>query len=136
VVINELIASGRIKPTRRMEARLAFHDSCYLGRYNGIMEAPRQVARAVPGLRVIDPPRSRERGLCCGGGGGHMWMEVPSRKRVNVIRTEELLETGATVVGTACPFCLAMVDLGRKVKEAEERLAVKDVSELVAESLE
>ena len=65
-----------------------------------------------------------------------MWMEVPSEKRVNVIRTEELLETGATVVGTACPFCLAMVDLGRKVKEAEERLAVKDISELVAESLE
>jgi Fe-S oxidoreductase/nitrate reductase gamma subunit len=135
-VIAELIAAGRVKPIKRIEGVVAFHDSCYLGRYNGIMEAPRQVARAVPGLRVIDPPRSRERGLCCGGGGGHMWMEVPSRKRVNVIRTEELLETGATVVGTACPFCLAMVDLGRKVKEAEERLAVKDVSELVAESLE
>jgi Fe-S oxidoreductase len=135
-VIAELIAAGRVKPIKRIDGVVAFHDSCYLGRYNGIMEAPRQVARAVPGLRVIDPPRSRERGLCCGGGGGHMWMEVPSKKRVNVIRTEELLETGATVVGTACPFCLAMVDLGRKVKEAEERLAVKDVSELVAESLE
>jgi Fe-S oxidoreductase len=135
-VIAELIAAGRIRPIRSIDATVAFHDSCYLGRYNGIMEAPRQVARAVPGLRVIEPPRNRERGLCCGGGGGHMWMEVPSEKRVNVIRTEELLETGATVVGTACPFCLAMVDLGRKVKEAEERLAVKDVSELVAESLE
>jgi Fe-S oxidoreductase len=65
-----------------------------------------------------------------------MWMEVPAERRVNVIRTEELLGTGASVVGTACPFCLAMVDLGRKVKEAEERLDVKDVSELVAESLE
>jgi Fe-S oxidoreductase len=135
-VIAELIAAGRIRPIKPIDATVAFHDSCYLGRYNGIMETPRQVARAVPGLRVIEPPRNRERGLCCGGGGGHMWMEVPSEKRVNVIRTEELLETGATVVGTACPFCLAMVDLGRKVKEAEERLAVKDVSELVAESLE
>jgi len=135
-VIQELIAAGRITPTRRLDATVVFHDSCYLGRYNGIMEAPRQVARAVPGLRVIDPPRARERGLCCGGGGGHMWMEVPAEKRVNVIRTEELLETGARVAGTACPFCLAMVDLGRKVKEAEERLDVKDVSELVAESLE
>ena len=135
-VIAELIAAGRIRPIKPIEGTLAFHDSCYLARYNGIMEAPRQVAGAVPGLRVIEPPRTRERGLCCGGGGGHMWMEVPSKKRVNVIRTEELLETKATIVGTACPFCLAMIDLGRKVTGAEERLAVKDVSELVAESLE
>jgi Fe-S oxidoreductase/nitrate reductase gamma subunit len=136
VVINELIASGRIRPRKSLDATVVFHDSCYLGRYNGIVEAPRAAARAVPGLRVIDPPRSRERGLCCGGGGGHMWMEVPSEKRVNVIRVEELLETKADVVGTGCPFCLAMVDLGRKVKGAEERLAVKDIAELVAESLD
>src|SRR5688572_26746183 len=81
-VIEELIASGRIRLRRPVEATLAFHDSCYLGRYNGIMDAPRAVAQAVPGLRVIELPRSRERGLCCGGGGGHMWMEVPARKRV------------------------------------------------------
>ncbi len=136
VLIQELIAAGRIKPTKRLDATVVFHDSCYLGRYNGILDAPRDVARAIPGLSVIDPPRSRERGLCCGGGGGHMWMEVKSEKRVNVIRVEELLATKASVVGTACPFCLAMVDLGRKVKGAEETLAVKDVSELVAESLE
>src|SRR5207249_1320108 len=125
VLIQELIASGRIKPKKTLDATVVFHDSCYLGRYNGIMDAPRDVARAVPGLRVIDPPRTRERGLCCGGGGGHMWMEVKSEKRVNVIRVEELLATRANVVGTACPFCLAMVDLGRKVKEAEETLAVE-----------
>src|SRR5256712_6953 len=136
VLIQELIASGRIKPKKTLDATVVFHDSCYLGRYNGIMDAPRDVARAVPGLRVIDPPRTRERGLCCGGGGGHMWMEVKSGKRGDLIRVEEPPATRANVVGTACPFCLAMVDLGRKVKEAEEMLAVKDVSELVAESLE
>ena len=135
-VIQELIAAGRITPIKPLAATVAFHDSCYLGRYNGIMEAPREVAQAVPGLRVVELPRNRERGLCCGGGGGHMWMEVQAEKRVNIIRVEELLETKAGRVATACPFCLAMVDLGRKVKEAEERLAVKDVSELVAESLE
>jgi Fe-S oxidoreductase len=134
-VIDELIQRGRIKPIKPLATTVVFHDSCYLGRYNGIMDAPRRAAAAVPGLRVIDPPRARERGLCCGGGGGHMWMEVTSEKRVNVIRTEELLATGAQTVATACPFCLAMVDLGRKVVGAEERLAVKDVSELVAESL-
>jgi Fe-S oxidoreductase len=135
-LIQELLASGRLKPQKSLPATLVFHDSCYLARYNGVMEAPRAVARSVPGLQVIDPPRARERGLCCGGGGGHMWMEVPSEKRVNVIRVEELLATKASVVGTACPFCLAMVDLGRKVKEAEETLQVKDISELVAETLE
>ena len=136
VVIRELIAAGRITPTKRTEARVAFHDSCYLGRYNGIMEAPRAVARAVPGLTLVEPPRNRERGLCCGGGGGHMWMEVPAEKRVNIIRVEELLGVKPDVIGTACPFCLAMVDLGRKVKEAEATVQVKDVSELIAESLE
>jgi Fe-S oxidoreductase len=135
VLIDELIASGRIKPTRPIEGTLTFHDSCYLGRYNGIMEAPRNVARSLPGLRVIEMPRNRERGLCCGGGGGHMWMEVPAKKRVNLTRVEEAKATGATMVGTACPFCLAMVDLGRKVTGNEETLQVKDVSELVAESL-
>jgi Fe-S oxidoreductase/nitrate reductase gamma subunit len=136
VVIRGLIAAGRITPTRRLDATVAFHDSCYLGRYNGIMEAPREVARAVPGLRLVEMPRNRERGLCCGGGGGHMWMEVPAKKRVNIIRVEEALEVQPDVVGTACPFCLAMVDLGRKVAGAEDRLQVKDISELVAESLE
>jgi Fe-S oxidoreductase/nitrate reductase gamma subunit len=135
-VIDELVQSGRIKPIKPLSGTVVFHDSCYLGRYNGILDAPRRVAAAVPGLRVIDPPRAGERGLCCGGGGGHMWMEVKSEKRVNIIRTEELLATGAETVGTACPFCLAMLDLGRKVAGAEDKLAVKDVSELVAESLE
>ncbi len=135
VVIADLIKGGRIRPTRPSAQTVAFHDSCYLGRYNGVYDAPREVARSVPGLRLVELPRNRERGLCCGGGGGHMWMEVASEKRVNIIRVEEALEVKPDVVGTACPFCLAMVDLGRKVKGAEETLAVKDVSELVAESL-
>src|SRR6058998_3907750 len=135
-VIDELLRAGRIRPKKALNATLAFHDSCYLGRYNGILEAPRSVARSVPGLRVVELPRNRARGLCCGGGGGHMWMEVKAKKRVNLIRVEEVLETKADIVGTGCPFCLAMMDLGRKVKEAEETLQVKDVSELVAESLD
>src|SRR5438876_317645 len=91
-VIDQLIRAGRIKPTKALDATFAFHDSCYLGRYNGILEAPRSVARSVPGLRVVELPRNRARGLCCGGGGGHMWMEVKSKKRVNLIRVEEILE--------------------------------------------
>jgi Fe-S oxidoreductase len=135
VVINQLIEAGRIRPSKPIEQTVAFHDSCYLGRYNGIFEAPRAVARSVPGLKLVEMPRNRERGLCCGGGGGHMWMEIPAEKRVNIIRVEEALQAKPDIVGTACPFCLAMVDLGRKVKGVEDTLAVKDISELVAESL-
>jgi Fe-S oxidoreductase len=134
-VIADLVRSGRITPTRPLDQTVAFHDSCYLGRYNGLFEPPREAARAVPGLRLVELPRNRERGLCCGGGGGHMWMEIPGRTRVNILRVEEALEVKPDVVATACPFCLAMVDLGRKVKGVEETLAVKDVAELVAESL-
>jgi Fe-S oxidoreductase len=135
VVIQQLIEEGKIKPVRAVPQTVAFHDSCYLGRYNGVFDAPRAVARSVPGLRLLELPRRRARGLCCGGGGGHMWMEVKSEKRVNIIRVEEVLAAKPDVVGVACPFCLAMMDLGRKVKGAEETLQVKDVSELVAESL-
>jgi len=136
VVIRELLREGRITPTKPLDKTVAFHDSCYLGRYNGIFDAPRETAIYVPGLKLIEMPRNRERGLCCGGGGGQMWMETPAKKRVNVIRVEEALSVQPDVVASACPFCLAMVDLGRKVAGAEERLQVKDIAELVAESLE
>jgi Fe-S oxidoreductase len=136
VVIRELLREGRVTPTKPLDQTVAFHDSCYLGRYNDIFDAPRETAIYVPGLKLIEMPRNRARGLCCGGGGGQMWMETPAKKRVNVIRVEEALSVKPDVVASACPFCLAMVDLGRKVAGAEERLQVKDIAELVAESLE
>ncbi len=136
VLIQQLIRDGKIRPAKPVKARIAFHDSCYLSRYNGITEAPREVLKAVPGVELVEMPRNRERGLCCGGGGGHMWMEVRSQKRVNLIRVEEALGVKPDVVGSACPFCLAMMDLGRKVKGVEESLQAKDVSEVVAESLD
>jgi Fe-S oxidoreductase/nitrate reductase gamma subunit len=135
VVIAELLRAGRLRLTRPRDELLTYHDSCYLGRYNGVFDAPRESLLAIPGLRLVEMPRSREQGLCCGGGGGHMWMEVRGRERVNEIRVAEALATGARTVGTACPFCLAMVDLGRKVKGAEDTLQVKDIAELVAEAL-
>jgi Fe-S oxidoreductase len=135
-VIRELLREGRIQPVKPLDKTVAFHDSCYLGRYNGIFDAPRETAIYVPGLKLIEMPRNRERGLCCGGGGGQMWMETPAKKRVNVIRVEEALTVKPDIVASACPFCLAMMDLGRKVVGAEETLQVKDIAELVAESLE
>jgi len=136
VVISELIRAGRLRLARPRAELLTYHDSCYLGRYNGVFDAPRDSLKAIPGLQLVEMSRSRNKGLCCGGGGGHMWMEVRGKRRVNEIRVEEVLTTKARTVGTACPFCLAMVDLGRKVKGVEEELQVKDVAELVAEALE
>ena len=136
VVIAELVREGRLKLTRPREDVLTYHDSCYLGRYNGIFDAPRDSLRAIPGIVLVEMGRNRNKGLCCGGGGGHMWMEVRGEKRINEIRVEEALATNAKTVGTACPFCMAMVDLGRKVKGVEETLQVKDIAELVAEALE
>jgi Fe-S oxidoreductase len=136
VVIAELVREGRLRLTRPREELLTFHDSCYLARYNSIVESPRETLRAIPGLTLTEMPRSGKGGLCCGGGGGHMWMEIRGERRINEIRVEEALATQAKTVGTACPFCMAMIDLGRKVKGAEETLQVKDIAELVAEALE
>jgi Fe-S oxidoreductase/nitrate reductase gamma subunit len=135
VLIGQLLREGRLRLTRPREELLTYHDSCYLGRYNDVFAPPRESLQAIPGLRLVEMPRSGRGGLCCGGGGGHMWMEVRGERRVNEIRVEEALATGARTVGTACPFCLAMVDLGRKVTGNEERIEVKDIAELVAEAL-
>ena len=135
VLIEELLRTGRITPRAGTDRTVAFHDPCYLGRQNGVFAAPRAVAAAVPGVELVEIPRNRARAVCCGGGGGQMWMEVHARKRINIIRAEEIAATGAGTVAVGCPYCLTMLDEGRKVAGAEERLQVKDIAELVAESL-
>lgn len=113
---------------------IAYHDSCYLGRYNDIYEAPRDtLKRALPMLTLVEPERTRSRGLCCGAGGGRMWMEETVGKRINVERTEELLATGADALAVACPFCMTMIRDGVTAKDSE--VPVYDISEVVAQQL-
>lgn len=131
-----LIAEGKLKPGR-LEGNLAvaYHDSCYLGRYNNIYREPREILNAINGIRKVELPRSGKRSFCCGGGGGHMWMEEEPDKRVNEIRTEEVIRTKVDIVATACPYCLAMFEDGLKAKEATESVKAMDLSELLVQTL-
>jgi Fe-S oxidoreductase len=133
-LLEELVRSGRLKLKTDSKARTAFHDSCYIGRYNGIYDAPRNLL-ASSGAALAEMPRSRDRGLCCGAGGARMFMEETVGKRVNIERTEEALALNPRVIATACPFCMTMMTDGVKAKDADERVQVRDVAEILADSL-
>jgi Fe-S oxidoreductase len=134
--IERLLAAGRVPLDTEHGQRLkvAYHDSCYLGRYNDIYDAPRNtLKRALPIMELVEPPRTKSRGMCCGAGGGRMWMEENVGKRVNVERSEELLATGADQIAVACPFCMTMITDG--VTGAGSSVPVLDISEVVASRL-
>ena len=134
--LQELVGSDRLRPSQPLNETITFHDSCYLGRYNGIYEAPREVISAIPGVNLVEMPRSRDQGLCCGGGGGGMWLEAHGERRIQEIRLEEAEAVDPQVVASACPFCMLMFDLGSKtLKLDEKRIELKDIAELVAEAM-
>jgi Fe-S oxidoreductase len=131
--IERLLQQGLVPLDHEDGRRLtvAYHDSCYLGRYNGVYDAPREtLRRALPVLTMVEPKRTRSRGLCCGAGGGRMFMEETAGKRINVERTEELVATGADAIAVACPFCMTMISDG--VNALSSTVPVYDISEVVA----
>jgi Fe-S oxidoreductase/nitrate reductase gamma subunit len=133
----ERLLESDLLPLRTEDGKrlvVAYHDSCYLGRYNDVYDAPREaLKRALPVVTMVEPPRNRSRGLCCGAGGGRMWMEEKEGKRINVERTEELLATGANALAVACPFCMTMISDGAKSLGAD--VPVYDIAEVVAGQL-
>jgi Fe-S oxidoreductase len=130
-----LLAEKKLVPRRKVEGKVAFHDSCYLGRYNDVYDQPRDILRLIPGVEVVEAEGwSREKGLCCGAGGAQMWMEEQNKDRVNVKRTKQLLETDPIAITTACPFCMTMITDGLKDQGKEEAVRQLDVVELLEES--
>lgn len=135
VLINDLIKEKRITLKQGEELTVTYHDACYLGRYNNIFEQPREILKAIPGLNVIEMPRNKKQGFCCGAGGGRMWAEETRGTRINVNRVEEAAATGASVVASSCPFCMIMMEDGIKNTNKEASLKPKDLAEIVAERL-
>ncbi len=134
-LLEHLVKSGKLTPGSGYSGKVTYHDPCYLGRHNRIIEEPRTVLSAIPGVEQVEMKRCKERGFCCGAGGARMWLEENIGKRVNMERTEEALGTGADVVSTACPYCMIMLDDAVRAHDKQDDVRVLDLSQLVEESL-
>jgi Fe-S oxidoreductase len=135
-LIEELIRDGKLNVKSEADGRVTYHDSCYLGRYNHIVDAPRNVlAEAAGAANVVEMPRHGLKSFCCGAGGGRMWMEETIGTSVNGDRAKEAIATGANTVATACPFCMTMLTDGVKAQEKGEEVVVRDVAEIIADAL-
>ena len=137
-LLEWLIDAGKLDVSNaRLEERIVYHDSCYLGRHNDVYKAPRKVISSLGGIEVVEADRQGTEGMCCGAGGARMWMEEDTGKNINVERSQELLATGATRIATACPFCYVMLDDGVKGEGVEEtEVKVGDISLHVLDALE
>jgi Fe-S oxidoreductase len=133
-LLATLVADKRLSPGY-LETSVTYHDPCYLGRHNRIFDEPRSVIDSVEGLRRVEMGRCREKGFCCGAGGARMWLEENIGKRINLERTDEALSTGADVVGTACPYCLIMIDDAVRARGREKDVEVLDVAQLLERSM-
>ena len=130
-----LLAERRLEPTAPVTGKVVYHDSCYLGRYNGVYEAPREILRRIPGVELVEAEYwTKQRGLCCGAGGAQMFMEEQNTDRVSVKRTLQLVDTQASTIASACPFCMTMLTDGLKAKSLEDKIAQMDVAELLEKS--
>lgn len=132
-LLNRLINDGTLRLGRGVNRVITYHDPCYLGRHNNVFDTPRNLLTAIPGLEIVEMKRSRERSFCCGGGGGHAWMEEPVGRRINQMRLEQAMETMAEVIGLACPFCMQMIE--DALRSLESPMKAMDISELIAATL-
>ena len=134
-VLSDLVSQGLLRTRNGQSKTVTYHDSCYLGRHNGVYMAPRGVVASIGGINVVEMGRSGTRSFCCGAGGSQMWMEERVGKKVNIDRAEEAVATGADEIAVACPFCFVMLDDGVRELGEEESVAVRDISMILADSV-
>ncbi len=134
-LLLELIREGKLELGGSYEKRVTYHDPCYLGRHNGVYEEPREALKAVPGLELLELPESRAESLCCGGGGGRIWMETPKGQRFCDLRVDQAMETGAQVLATACPYCISNFEDSKLTLGVVDEIEVKDITEIVFEAM-
>ena len=133
--LASLIEKRELKFSKKLDKKVIYSDPCYLGRHNDVYDEPREVLKSIPGLELVEFPDAREDGLCCGGGGGRIWMDTPKGERFSDIRTEQALEKGADIIAVACPYCVlnyrdSVLSMGKA-----EAMQVKDITELVAQAM-
>lgn len=135
--LHDMIKMGKLNISKKLDARITYHDPCFLGRHNKEYDAPREILRAIPGVELLEMDRNRDNSFCCGGGAGHFYTDLlhgaednPSKSRV-----KEAAKTGAEILAVSCPVCLTMLDNEIKVEDLEEKLVVKDIAEIVNDSL-
>lgn len=134
-LISDLINKGKIQlKNNELKSRITYHDSCYLGRYNDIYDDPRNSLKNISGVKLVEMERNKEKGFCCGAGGGRMFLEETEGTRINVNRTEEAVKTNADTIASACPFCMTMMSDGLKTLEKSDQVYVKDIAEIVLEN--
>jgi len=134
-LLCELLEQGRLTLSKAFARKVTYHDPCYLGRHNKVYDDPRAILKRIPGLELIEMPESRENSLCCGGGGGRIWMETIKGERFSDLRVAQAVEAGAEVLATACPYCIANFEDSRLALKDEGALEIKDITEIVAEAL-
>lgn len=134
-LLHQLVLQGKLKPQYEINETITFHDSCYLGRYNDVYDPPREILKAIPGVKLVEMKRNRQDGMCCGAGGGLMWMEEDTGHRINVARTEQALEVSPGIISSGCPYCLTMLSDGTKAVEVEDKVGTYDIAELLERSI-
>jgi Fe-S oxidoreductase len=133
--LSELIHKGALELKKEYAKKVTYHDPCYMGRHNGIYDEPREVLKSVPGLDLIEMPESRIDSLCCGGGGGRIWMETLKGERFSDFRLEQAIAVGAEVLVTSCPYCIANFEDSRSTIGVADDIAIKDITEIIQEAI-
>ncbi len=134
-LLFDLINEGRLKFSKEFSKKVTYHDPCYLGRHNGIFDAPREALKKIPGLELVEMPDSLKDSLCCGGGGGRIWMETPKGERFSDLRLAQALGVEAEVMATACPYCISNFEDSKLTLDIVDKIEVKDLTEIVQEAI-